>query len=585
MNDKTIGYVTHEIAMMGLNQSGIELPQMYLYSGGLGTLAGAIARAAHKLNAPLTVFSVLARYGYYDQSIYDKDGTQHMGVDFIRRDYSEILEDTGVIVPVDICGKTNFVKVWKIPEKVYGTVDVYLLDTDIDENGKIVSHIDENGRTVEDYVPIPRKNTRYLYSGPSREGGNFERQIAQDMIIGIGAVKASEALGLHVDKWHMNESHTAPTGLYLLEKELPEPHALDAMPKDKRDALIDGAIAHVKEHALYTNHTPDPAGNARYGLDMFTKMYRGLPYDVIAKLGDDFRSPPGFNMGAASLRLSKRANAVSKKHLEVTQAMFASVTDGAPIISITNGSLLRDFFQEPMFAKARTPIELQRAKILGKRILNEYLRGQGKEINISLPVVIWARRFAQYKRPDMLLKYSNVWLKDRLGNKRFQLIIAGKPHPDDHDMISAWTNLLRLSKVYPNLIMVPNYNMHISKILKMGADIWLNTPRVGMEACGTSGQSAASNGAINMSTIDGWMCEEDPNNFFSFGTQFPTSNMDMYDANDEKNGLTVVMDHALDLYYNNPEDWYKMALRGKLDAEQKWNAERMMQEYIEKMYV
>ncbi len=567
MNVKSVGYVTHEIAMMGLGPNGVELPQIYTYSGGLGTLAGAIARSARKLNVPLTVFSILARYGYYDQSIYEKDGTQHMGVNFIRREYSDILEDTGAVVPVDICGEKNFVKAWKIPGKAYGTVDVYLLDTDIEIN-------DELGRM----------NTRYLYSGPTCVGGNFERQIAQDIILGVGSVKIAERLGLKIDLWHMNESHTAPTGLYLLEKQLPSPIMMYSLPKDTRSKMIDTAIAHVKEHALYTNHTPDPAGNARYGLDMFAKMYRGLPYDVLAKLGDDFRSPPGFNMGAASLRLSKRANAVSKKHLEVTQAMFASITDGAPIVSITNGSLLRDFFQEPMFIHARTGKELERAKIYGKKILNEYLRGQGKAIDTELPVVLWARRFAQYKRPDLLLKYSRDWLKERLGNKRFQFVIAGKPHPDDHEMIIAWTNLLRLSKEYPNLVMVPNYDMHISKILKLGADVWLNTPRVGMEACGTSGQSAASNGAINMSTIDGWMCEEDPNDFFSFGTQFPTSNMDMYDANDDKNGLTVVMDRALDLYYGNSEEWYKMALRGKFDAERKWNAERMMEEYKEKMY-
>ena len=562
-----MGYVTHEIAMMGLDGTGLELPQMYIYSGGLGTLAGAIARAGRNLNVPMVVFSVLARYGYYDQTVFERDGNLHMGVEFVRRDYSKILEDTGVVVPVEICGKTNFVKVWKVPGKVYGTVDVYLLDSDNELN-------DELGRM----------NTRYLYSGPTCVGGNFERQIAQDMIIGVGAVKAAEALGLGIELWHMNESHTAPTGLYLLEKELPSLSVLDKMPRDKREQTVNEAIARVKPRALYTNHTPDPAGNARYGLDMFTKMYRGLPYDVIAKLGDDFRSPPGFNMGAACLRLSRLANAVSKKHLEVTQSMFASISDGCPIISITNGSLLKDFFQTPVFNKARTWEELKNAKLGGKKILNDFLRTQGKEIDINLPVISWCRRFAQYKRPDMLLKYSKDWLVENLSNKRFQLIISGKPHPDDHDMVNAWTNLLRLSKEYPNIIMIPNYDMKISKIIKMGSDGWINSPRVGWEACGTSGQSAMALGVINISTIDGWMCEAGINNFFAFGTQYPTPNMDVYDANDEKNGLTVTIGNALELYYNNPEEWYRMALRGKFEAEQKWNAERMMQEYVDKMY-
>lgn len=567
MNNNKIGYVTHEIAMMGLGPNGIELPQMYLYSGGLGTLAGAIARAARNLNVPLTVFSILARYGYYDQFVYEKDGTSHMGWEFNRRDYLDILEDTGVVVTVDICGKTNFVKVWKIPSKVYGTVDVYLLDTDIPEN-------DDLGRV----------NTRYLYGGPKLIGGNDERQIAQDMVLGIGAVKAAEKLGLDINLWHMNESHTAPTAMYLLERELPAQSAFNALSFEEKGKVFNDAIARVKPHTLYTNHTPDPAGNKRYELDMFTRMYRGLPLDVIKRLGDDGKSPEGFNIGVACLRLSHLANAVSKKHLEVTKAMFAGVDDGAPLISITNGSLLKEFFQTPMFADARTGEELKNAKVFGKRLLNEFLRGQGKEIDISLPVVVWARRFAQYKRPDLLLMNSRDWFMERLASKKFQFIIAGKPHPDDSKMVTAWTNLLRLSKKYPNLILIPNYDMRISKILKIGADVWLNTPRVGMEACGTSGQSAGANGVINMSTIDGWMCEEDLDNFFAFGTQFPDSNMDMYDANDSKNGLVVVMDRALDLYYHNPEAWYKMALRGKVSAEKNWNAERMMKEYVEKMY-
>jgi starch phosphorylase len=318
---------------------------------------------------------------------------------------------------------------------------------------------------------------------------------------------------------------------------------------------------------------------------MFTKLYRDLPEDVIARLGDDGMSPPGFNLGVASLRLSRLANAVSKKHLEVTKAMFAGVQDGAPIISITNGSLLKEFFQAPMFRNAKTWEEMEHAKMLGKRMLNEFLRGYcGKEIDINTPVIVFAKRFALYKRPDLLLEYARDWLLEQLGNKRFQLVMSGKPHPDDHKMVSAWTNLLRLSRGYPNLIMVPNYDMRISKILKIGSDLWLNTPRVGMEACGTSGQSAAANGSINISTIDGWMCEAEPKNFFAFGTQFPGPNMDKYDAADEKNGLTVVLSHALDKYYGDKKEWYFMALRAKFEAEQVWNADRMMQEYVEKMY-
>jgi len=309
-------------------------------------------------------------------------------------------------------------------------------------------------------------------------------------------------------------------------------------------------------------------------------MYRDLPYELIEFLGNDGMSPPGFNLGVACLRLSRMANAVSKKHLEVTKAMFAGVTDGAPIISITNGCLQKDFFQDPMFANSHTWEEMARSKLTGKRRLNEFLRGYvGKEIDLNKFVIVFGRRFARYKRPDLMLTYSHDWLIEKLSNKSFTLIFSGKPHPDDHPMVSAWTNLLRLSKEYPNLIMVPNYDMRICKILNVGADAWLNTPRAGMEASGTSGMKG--NGAINVSIVDGWMCEADRNNFFAFGTQFPSANMDVYDAN----SLTATLDErVLNMYYNNPEEWYKMALRAKFEYEKHFNAERMVQEYIDKMY-
>jgi starch phosphorylase len=564
---KEVGYVTHEIAMMGLASNGIELPQMYLYSGGLGTLAGAIARAARNLDVPMTIFSLPARHGYYDQTIYEKDGTLHMGHEYIYRDYPDLWKDTGAMIDVSVCGANIRARALEIPPEVFGTVRILLPDADINENGDF-------------WKSDSRKNTRWLYAGPADIGGNDERQIAQDMILGIGAVRIAEKLGLGIELWHMNESHTVFTALELLRKELPEKAVLEFLPQKERWLLYGEAILRVKQKAIYTNHTPDPAGNKRYDLGMFTRMYRDLPYELIEFLGNDGMSPAGFNLGVACLRLSRMANAVSKKHLEVTKAMFSGVNDGAPIISITNGCLQKDFFQDPMFINAHTWEEMARAKMIGKRRLNEFLRGYvGKEIDINPPVFVWARRFAQYKRPDLLLKYSRDWLLERLSSKSFTLIFAGKPHPDDHDMVSAWTNLLRLSKEYPNLIMVPNYDMRICKILNIGADVWLNTPRAGMEASGTSGMKG--NGAIDVSIIDGWMCEADRNNFFAFGTQFPSANMDVYDAN----SLTTVLDErVLSTYYNNPEEWHKMALRAKFEYEKNFNAERMMQEYVDKMY-
>lgn len=558
---RKVGYVTHEIALM--KRGGPNIP---IYSGGLGTLAGAIAKAARNLNVEMTIFSLAARGGYCDQNIYEENGTLHMGHQNIYREYPDLWKDMGILLEIPVCGEIIKARVKKV-SGIYETVDVYLIDADIDENG--------------DFWSISRMNTRYLYAGPSDVGGNDERQIAQDIILGVGAVKAAEALGLGIELWHMNESHTVPVGMELLKRELCEKTLLNTFSHEQRMNLFGDAVKQVKSKVIYTNHTPDPAGNKRYDLDMFKRMYRDLPDDMIERLGDDGLSPPGFNLGVASLRLSRMANAVSKKHMEVTKAMFAMVIDGAPIIYITNGSLLKDFFQDPIFADAKTWEELRNAKLLGKRQLNQFLLGYvGKEIDINAHVSAFCRRFARYKRPDLLLTYARDWLVQHLADKRFYLIIAGKPHPDDHPMVSAWTNLLRLGKEYPNLIMVPNYDMYISKIIKAGSDTWLNLPRAGMEACGTSGQSGASEGAVNVSIVDGWECEAEKDNFFSFGTQFPSANMDVYDAN----ALVSTLDLVFDIYYNDPERWFKMALRAKFEAEKYWNAERMMKEYVDKMY-
>lgn len=565
---RKVASVTHEVAPQGRAPNGVERRQMYLYAGGLGMLEGAKLRAARNLNMPMVTFSLLARCGYYDQIVYEKDGMLHMGVEFIRREYQDMLEDTGAMLTVDICGKPNQAKLWKLPGHVFDTVDLYLLDTDFDGNGDY-------------WESAERTNTRHLYGGPKSVGGTFERKIAQDMVLGVGTVKASEALGLGIEVFHMQESHTVFTALYLLERELPPMAEMELLTEGEWEKVLCEGIERIKPHLLYTNHTPDKAGNFVCGIDMIAKMYRGLSVRILRRLGEDPVYPDGFNFGAACLRLSRLANAVSKKHLEVTKAMFSGIKNAAPIIHITNGSLI-EFFQDQNFANARTWGELRSAKMSGKRELNEFLRGYvGKEIDINVHVSSFCRRFAIYKRPDLLLTHARDWLIERLSNKAFYLIMSGKPHPDDYRMVSAWTNLLRFSKEYPNLIMVPNYDMRISKIIKAGSDTWLNTPEIEMEASGTSGQTAASEGAVNVSMLDGWMDEADKNNFFPFGTQFKSKDMDVYDAN----SLIWTMDHRVfRTYYDIPEEWYKMALRGKFEAEQHWNADRMMKEYMEKMY-
>ena len=543
LNDGVVASISPEIA---IDQ---RLP---FYSGGLGVVVGDAARTAPKMGYQMVFVSLLARAGYYDQYI---DGDK-MGIRYVHWDRErEFLDDTGILFPLEVNGKINWVKVWKVKD-MFNTAPVYLLDTDIEQN---------------DY--LARLNTRYIYGGSCYSGLNIEelskRKVAQFQILGQGAVEALKRLRYNPRKYHLNEGHCAFAALELLKRAL-----LENMPAQE-------AIKHCKSKIVFTTHTPVPAGNESFDFGVVSQMmnlngHGPLNVELLKILGSD---PFGqFNLASCCMRLAGKANAVSQKHLGVAKDIWGGMEGIAPLLGITNG-VDQNFWQYDDFKDADTPQKVATAKLEHKsEIINKY--APWLDPNIALGC--WGRRWAAYKRPQLIFRDAE-WASSLLKSGKLQLIIAGKPHPDDKDRIDDWNSLLKLSKSsdFPNLVLLPGYELEMMKELQGGADIWINTPRSPNEASGTSGMKA--NGAINLTIPDGWACEMEPTNGFLFGTYAPMSNIYTQDKADA-DGLQEGMNNALTMYYFNRKDWDRKMLNSNRERMECWSMKRALSEYFEKLY-
>ncbi len=536
-----VAFITPE---MGIDQS------LHTYSGGLGFLGGEFLRSAYAMEKPFVAVSLLARCGYYDQHIEHS----RMSIGYTPRPYDDILESTGVKFTIPICKSPVWIEVKKLAAGKFQNAECYFLDCDIEENNR-----------------ESRDSTLYLYGGSHATGSNMERIIAQSIILGRGAVEAFKHLNIPVALYHLNESHAAFAGVALVDEFL------------RVGISLEQAIAAVREKIVFSTHTPVSAGNPRYPL--YTEDGRNcveflwgcddvVTRNVLEQIGG---SP--FNMAACCIRLAKRVNAVSLRHLEIARDMWHWVRDDINMTHVTNG-VNRNFWQLPEFSDATTPHDMRKAKRLHKRKLLGFIaETTGKYFGEYCPIVCWARRFAEYKRPKLLF-YDYPWIADLLRRNTIQLVIAGKPHPDDFGMIAVWNELLAISHHEPNMVVLPGYEMEMSKLLKAGADIWLNTPRAPLEACGTSGMSATMNGAIHMSTPDGWAFEENPLYAFLFGTRYPLVDQDAFDLQE----LKKVMHRAIEMYYDAPDEWYAMALGTKQKSEMQRTSDRMLTEYWDRLY-
>jgi len=546
MPDTHVGYITPEIALD---------PKLRLYAGGLGYLAGSHSRSAFRAQKPLTCFSLLYRCGYYRQEI-----SSHVEVEGRRKRYSmtarweenryeNILEHTNMRIRIPLCGNPAvYANVMRLPKGIFGGSETYLLDADIPENDD-----------------LSRTNTMYLYGGRAN-GSTLERVIAQSMILGRGAIEAAHALNIPITVWHLNESYTAFAAMHLIELHM------------QKGMTFEEALESVRACIIFTTHTPVPDGNPRYDVYKISEMWgqhpnRKLTQDHFAQLGGD----PKFNMTAACIRMSRITSAVSKRHFQTAQKMWQGVLrDEKDLTHVTNG-VDRIYWQKKEFSEACSPEDMHGAKILYKRaMLDMIAKSCDKRLSENICTVVWARRFAEYKRPKLLF-YDYPWISNLLAHNRLQIVVAGKPHPDDLCMIDAWNDILRISHELPNVVVIPEYDLAVSQALKAGADVWLNTPRAPNEACGTSGMGAALNGTLNMSTPDGWMCEANANNCFLFGSEGNRHITDQDTFDLEK--LRGTLERVIGIYIGQKEKWNAKALAQKQEAEKHWTSDRMFSEY------
>ncbi|MEK9195234.1 MAG: hypothetical protein AAB975_02575 [Patescibacteria group bacterium] len=334
---------------------------------------------------------------------------------------------------------------------------------------------------------------------------------------------------------------------------------------------------------VFTNHTPIAEGNPRYSVSMIldlTGFNEMIWRDLLKQLGGD----TWFDATVACLRLSRTANAVSQKHLQTCKELWPDTLGSAPWHAVTNG-VTTMYWQYPEFAEAQTWERIAQAKVLYKRYLIYYLLGRtDKRFREDVLTIAWFRRFVEYKRPNLIFR-DFEWIANHLTSGHFQLIMGGKPHPDDKGMIgmiAVWNEIYSLSKKFPNLAILAGYDPIMSKVMKAGADLWFSSPRVPIEACSTSGMSAAMNGANLMSTSDGWICEVNPDEVFLYGTHIPVMyEQDVFDASELRSSLDNVV---MPMYYNRKNEWYDKVLRIKRTVETHYNSDRMLSEYRDRMY-
>lgn len=435
-----------------------------IYSGGLGYLAGSHLRSAYELRQNMIGVGILWKFGYYDQA---RNQDQTLQVTFMEKNNS-FLEDTGIKFQILIHEHPVWVKAFYLHPETFKSAPLFLLSTDIPEN---------------DYVS--QTITHRLYDA------NVATKVAQFILLGVGGAKLIDELGFNPDVYHLNEAHGLSSAFYLLNKFK--------------------SIDKVKEHLVFTTHTPEEAGNEKHDIYLCHKMsyFCGLSIDEVRKLTgieDD-----QFNHSLAALRFARKANGVSALHGVVSREMWKGYEGICPITSITNAQNWNYWADKQMYKALEAKDDItydDRKKFLKKRAFEIVADQTGKIFNPNVLTIVWARRFAGYKRADMLT-YDIERFEKLLNNTKYpvQIIWAGKPYPVDYPAISQFNNLVHLSKKYKNVAVVVGYELSLSKRLKQASDIWLNNPRVPREASGTSGMTAAMNGAVNFSTDDGWIPE------------------------------------------------------------------------------
>jgi len=532
---KSVAYFSMEFA--------IHQP-LKIYSGGLGFLSGSHLRSAYELKQNLIGIGILWKYGYYDQG---RNQDQTLKPEWYEKTYS-FLEDTGIKFTVPVHDQPVWVKVWYLPPSTFKSAPLFLLSTDLAEN---------------DY--ISQTITHRLYDADTAA------KIAQSMILGIGGAMLIDALNYNPEVYHLNEAHGVSSVFYLMKKF--------------------GSKAEVQKRLVFTTHTPEEAGNEKHDYYLLNKMsfFYGHSISEVQQLtGMDGTV---FNHSLAALRFARKANGVSKLHGEVSRKMWGYYPNIPEIQSITNAQNWNYWADKQLFRfmeEADNPGFDDRKRYLKKRAFEIVADQTGKLLDPDVLTIVWARRFAAYKRPELItrdLRKFDALMRNT--DRPIQIIWAGKPYPMDYGAISVFNQLVHLSKNYKNVAVCVDYELTLSKRLKQASDVWLNNPRVPREASGTSGMTASMNGTVNFSTFDGWICEfarHGENCFIIPQVDYHNLSIQDQDEEDLEHLYDILENQIIPIYYDNKRKWRDMVQAGMHDVRHEFESNRMAKEYYELMY-
>jgi starch phosphorylase len=516
-----------------------------IYSGGLGFLSGSHMRSAYELKQNLVGIGILWKYGYYDQA---RNADQTMQVQWNEKIYN-FLEDTGIKFQINIHDHLVWVKAYYLNPETFKSAPLFLLSTDLPEN---------------DYVS--QTITHRLYDA------NVATKLAQFILLGVGGAKLMDEINFNPDLYHLNEAHGISAAFYLYKKY--------------------GKVEEVKKRLVFTTHTPEEAGNEKHDIHLCEKMgyFCNIHIDDVRKMtgiNDD-----EFNHSLAALRFAKLANGVSQLHGEVSRQMWNKYPNICEIKAITNAQNWTYWADKQLYnAKDENNDGAfdDRKLYLKKRALEIVADQTGKVLNPHVLTIVWARRFAGYKRAELLTR-DHRRFEALLSNTRYpvQIIWAGKPYPLDYPAISDFNHLVHLSKQYKNVAVCVGYELALSKHLKQASDIWLNNPRVPREASGTSGMTAAMNGSVNFSTNDGWICEfinNGKNGFVVPPIDYTKINVQEQDEYDLNQLYEILEKQILPTYYDNKQGWRDIVKTGMHDVRYHFDSNRMADEYYKILYV
>ncbi len=602
--------VAYFSAEFGLHES---LP---IYSGGLGVLAGDHIKSASDLDIPLIGIGLFYGQGYFLQRL-DKHGWQQE--EYLQTDVSQCpmqpaIGEFGEPIQIEIetRGGSIRAKVWRV--KV-GRCDLLLLDSNVEGN-----------------APEDRELTSRLY------GGDGRTRIRQELLLGIGGYRALRKMGISPGVLHLNEGHS---GFVVLE----------AIRMRMLEEGIDFVTAaqHIPREVIFTTHTPVPAGHDRFNSDLIEE-HLGPLRDQLRISQEDLmgfgRAQPSdpnetFCMTVLGLKLSRRANAVSSLHGEVSREMWWGLypqkpQDAVPIGHITNGVHVPSWLAPQMSrlydrhlgvnwqgksGAARTwegietvdDGELWETHLSLKARLIEFVRRRageqaerrgepqetlqklGRILSPDALTIGFARRFATYKRANLVLAdIERLALMVNDPKRPVQFVFAGKAHPHDDPgkrVLQQIAEMMRDSEFSDKFVFIEDYDINVGRFLVQGVDVWLNNPRRPLEASGTSGQKVVLNGGLNLSVLDGWWAEAyDGLNGFAIGTGRTNSNMDVHDARDGEDLYRVLRDELIPLFYQRdrdglPRGWIKRMKRTIKTLGWRFNADRMVMDYTQKCYI